>query len=98
MHKSGKGWEKYVKVGKWGHNDSTETFPLKTFFFNYNSAMVGVAQWIEHQPVKGHQFDSWSGHMPGCLDGSPVGGVPEANNRYISHTLMFLSLFLPPPL
>ena len=30
-------------------------------------------------------------HMPGLWARSPVGGVREATDRYISHTLMFLS-------
>ena len=38
--------------------------------------------------------------MPGLWARSPVGGVPEATDRCVSHTVMFLSLsfFLPSPL
>ena len=35
--------------------------------------------------LKGHQFDSLSGHMPELQARSPVGGVREATNRCFSH-------------
>ena len=35
-------------------------------------------------------------HMPGLQARSPVGGVQEATNRYISDTLVFLSPSLSP--
>ena len=54
--------------------------------------------WLE--VLKGHRFDSQSGHMPGLWAGFPVGGVREATDRCFSCTSMFLSLFssLPSPL
>ena len=43
---------------------------------------------------RGHWFDSQSGHMPGLRARSPVGGMRKATDWCISHTLMFLALFL----
>ena len=39
--------------------------------------LAGVAQWIEHGPVKQSErwFNSQSGHMPGFGGRSPVGGM-----------------------
>ena len=54
-----------------------------------------MAQWIKPQPVNGKVTSSVPGqstHMPGFPASSPVGGVREATNLGISHTLVFLSL------
>ena len=42
-----------------------------------NIDLAGVAQWIECQPLNQEDccFDSQSGHMPGLLARSPVGGM-----------------------
>ena len=42
--------------------------------------------------LKGCWFNSQTGHNPGLQVRSPAGGIWEATNWYISHTLMFLSL------
>ena len=49
----------------------------------------GSVDWAPACKLKGHQFDSQSGHMPGLRARSPVGGLQEAT---MHHTLMFLSL------
>ena len=41
-------------------------------------SLAVVAQWIERWPVKGHQFNSQSGHMSGLWARSLAGGVREA--------------------
>ena len=38
----------------------------------------GSVGWALFCRVKGHWFDSWSGHMPGLWVRSPVGGAREA--------------------
>ena len=46
--------------------------------------------------LKGHWFDSQSGHMPGLWARFLVGGSREATSRCFSHTSVFLSTpFLP---
>ena len=56
---------------------------------------VGRAQ--SHK-VKGHRFDSWSGHLPGLWVRSPVRVPIEGTALMFSLPSMFLSLspFLPP--
>ena len=56
--------------------------------------------WVLACEPKGHWFDSQLGHMPGFWPRFPVGGMREATNWCILHTLVFLSLFfsLPSPL
>ena len=53
-----------------------------------------LTQWVVRHPrkAKGHQFNSWSGNMPGLQASSPVGGLREATNQRFSRTLMFFSL------
>ena len=62
--------------------------------------LVYSVDWAQACELKGCQFNSWSGHMPGFWARSPVGGVWEAADQCFSHTLMFLSLSfsLPSPL
>ena len=44
--------------------------------------MTGVAQWIEQGcELKGRQFDSQSGHVPGFQARSPVGGAGESTTH-----------------
>ena len=53
-------------------------------------ALTGVAQWIECQPANLNITGLM--HMPGLCARSPVGGMWEATNRYLSHTSVFLSI------
>ena len=62
--------------------------------------LTSVSRLVGHCPCKpkGHQFNSWSGHMPGWLAGSRSGHIWEATDRCFSHMSMFLSVSLPPSL
>ena len=46
--------------------------------------------------LKGHQFNSWSGHMPGLCVWSPVRALMRDNGPMFL-TSMFLSLAFPLP-
>ena len=63
-----------------------------------NVALGGVAQWIECWPVnrKVTGLIPSQGTCLGCGPDSQWGGMQEATDRCFPHTLMFLSLFLPP--
>ena len=98
VHKSGKGWEKYVKVGKRGHNDSTETFPLKTFF------LIIILPWSVW--LSGLSTSLWkvTSSIPGqgtCLGAwpGPQLGVCQRQTTDISltHWCFSPSFSLPPP-
>ena len=43
--------------------------------------------------LEGHQFDSWSGHMPGLQARFPVGGLQEAPSLFNVSLLLFLPPF-----
>ena len=38
--------------------------------------------WVTSHKPKGHQFNSWSEHMPGLKARSPIGAMLEATNQY----------------
>ena len=42
--------------------------------------LVWLGGWSAACELKGHRFDSQSGHMPGLLASSPDGGVREATH------------------
>ena len=70
--------------------EGRETFQLGGLKFPRNSALAGVAQWIERGPANRKvALLIPSGLMPGLWARSPVGGVQEATN-------VALPLFLPP--
>ena len=52
----------------------------------------GSVDWVPDCKPKGCRLDSQSGHMPGLQARSPLGGLREATDQRLSHTLMFLSL------
>ena len=58
----------------------------------------GSVGWASSRKMKGHQFDSWSGHKPGLQVWSPV-AVSTRGNRlmFLSHIHVSLTLFLPLP-
>ena len=58
----------------------------------YHPGWCGSADSVMACKQKGRRFNSQSGHMPGLWARSLVGGVREATNPCISHTLMSLSL------
>ena len=66
----------------------------KKGFLKKERALVGVAQWIEHQPAnqKVAGLSPSQGTCLGCRPGPWWGCVQEAANLFISCTLMFLSL------
>ena len=58
--------------------------PLKIWWYYYYLGFKNKnLPWPVHEP-KGHWFNSWSGYMPGLQARSPVGGMREASNGYIS--------------
>ena len=62
------------------------------------SALAGMAQWIECRPANQkvtHQFNSWSGHMPGMWARFPNGGVCEGQPNDVSLPHWFLIASLP---
>ena len=71
---------------------------LCTLTYFSSPAWCGLVNWMLACKAKGHQFDSYLGHMPGLQAKSLVGGTQEATGQHISYTWMFLSLsfFLPP--
>ena len=50
----------------------------------------GSVDWASACELKGHQFDSWPGHMPGLWARSPVGGATNVSLPVF--LLPFLSL------
>ena len=44
----------------------------------YCPGWCGSVDWMAACKLKGHQFNSWSGHMPGLWARFPVGGIREA--------------------
>ena len=65
---------------------------LKTLTLKSNliSALAGVPQWIEHEPVNQRVTGSISslGLMPGLQARSPVGGT-RGNHSLMFHSLSF---------
>ena len=47
--------------------------------------------WASSCKPRGHQFDSRTQHVPGLPARSPVGGVWEATNQFLSLPLSFPS-------
>ena len=63
----------------------------RTFFHCFFGALTSVAQLVGRK-MKGYQFNSWSGHLPGVWVWSWSGLIWVATDRCFSLTLMFLSL------
>ena len=66
-------------------------FTLESFF---SPGWCSSVDWVPACKPKGHQFYSWSGHMPGLQARSPVEGVWEAT----THWCISLSFSFPSPL
>ena len=60
------------------------------------SALAAVAQWIDHPPENRRVTGSIPEHWPGLWTRPLVGGMREATDPRVSHTVIFLSL--PSPL
>ena len=88
----------YLKAVSVTENQFLESFisPNREVLFfqlkNFSCCGWGTVAWVSACQPKGRWFDSQSGHMPGLRARSPVGGARG------NHSLMFLSLFLPPSL
>ena len=55
----------------------------------------GSVCWASSRKVKGHRFNSWSGHMPGFWDQSSVEACAGVTNLFLSHIDVSVPLFLP---
>ena len=78
------------------HRWASERESAKIVLLFKNSALAGVAQWIECQPAN----QRVAGLIPSQAHAWVVGQVPNGGHVRGNHTLMFLSLSfsLPSPL
>ena len=63
--------------------------PNKSQTFSPWLVWCGSVDWAQVCQLKGHRFNSQSGHMPGLQARSPVRGMWEATNQCIFHELIF---------
>ena len=92
-------YSKYVDDGKWGNHlekvkirDQSDPFKCQK---GISSAWCGSVDWALACDLKSHGFNSWSGTCLGCWLG-PQLGVCEKQPVLLSHTDVFLPLFLLP--
>ena len=52
---------------------SLRLFTTKEDFLKKSSGWCGSVGWVSSHKPKGHQFNSWSGHLPGLWARSPIG-------------------------
>ena len=91
-----------VTQNAWGHVGPVGTNPgvmpipnTLTKESDFCSGWCGSVGWVLACELKGHQFNSQLGHMPGMQVSSPTGGVWEATNQF-SLTYWCISPFLSP--
>ena len=58
----------------------------------FSSGWCGSVDWVQACDLKGHQFDSQWGHVPGLWVRSPVGGAWEATTHWCFSSSLSSSL------
>ena len=86
-------------LGFFNQHSSLESHPgcyMYQDLFLFHSDWCRLVGWASSYKVKGHQFNSWSGHMPGLQVQSQVGAHTRSNESvFLSRIDVSLPLFLP---